>query len=496
MTASRPGVPAPRLCDGTLPHLPASMIRPAYDRTAAAIGIVHFGPGAFHRAHQAVYVDDLLAHGGDWAISGVSLQSSGVRTALAPQDGLYTLAILDETPSWRVIGSLKELLAARDDPEPVLRRLADPATRIVTMTVTEKGYCLTAGGDLDAAHPDIRRDLAAPERPVSLIGYLVEGLRRRRAAGLPPVTLVSCDNLVDNGTRLRQAVIQLAGEHDPALARWIGEHATFPNTMIDSITPATDDALRARAAAATGLTDAWPIQREAFSQWVVEDRFCNGRPDFAAVGVTLTGDVAAFDRAKLRLLNGPHSSLAYLGLLAGHETVADAMADPVFARFLNRLMREDILPTLTPPAGFDLNAYIDAILHRFANPGIRHRLAQIAWDGSQKLPFRLLGTVADRLKDGADIHRLCLPVAGWLHVLRGTAASGATLVDPLADRLLSVARRCGAGADADVAGFLAVDGIFPPFLAGNATFRRSLAHAYAALGRAGPTAIRQALVTA
>jgi len=374
---------APHLNEAALATLPPAVARPIYQRRDTRIGIVHLGVGAFHRAHQAVYVDDLLTDDPDWAICGVSLHSSDVRDALRPQDGLYTLALLSEQPSLRVIGSVRELLCARDERAAVLARLADPGVRLVTLTITEKGYCLS-GDDLDFAHPEIAHDLASPDTPNGAIGHLVAGLHQRRKLGIAPYTVLSCDNLADNGGRLRHAVLQYAQQIDAGLARWIEAEVAFPRSMVDSITPATDETFRARVAQQLGCIDAWPVQREPYAQWVVEDRFCNGRPAFERAGVTMSDDIAGYDRAKLRLLNGPHSALAYLGSLLEIETVAEAMAEPLLAGFVERLMREDIVPSLDAPRGFDPGVYIDAILARFRNPAIRHRLSQIAWDGSQK----------------------------------------------------------------------------------------------------------------
>jgi fructuronate reductase len=454
---------------------------PAYDRDKVTVGVVHFGPGAFHRAHQAFYFDQLLVKDPRWGICAVSLKSPGVRDALQPQDGLYTLAQLDAETTFRVVGSIMEVLVAPEDPPSVFARLAAPTTRMVTLTVTEKGYCLTGDGKLDAAHPDIVHDLAHPREPVSAVGYVVEGLRRRHQVGLPPYAVVACDNLADNGWRLKAAVVAFAEAIDPALAAWIEAEGRFPRTMVDSITPATDDALRARVETATGLTDAWPIQREAFTQWVVEDVLGADAPDLASVGVTLTDDVRGFERAKLRLLNGVHSTIAYAGLLKGHETVFEAISDPALARIAEDLMVQDIIPTLTAPRGLDLAAYAQAILGRFRNPEIRHLLSQIAWDGSQKLPFRILGTVADALEAGRPVDRLALPLAAWMHFVRRRAAEGEKIVDPLADRLVETAAACTGDAKADVAAFLKLEPVFSRDLAGNATFVAALEKAYAAL---------------
>jgi fructuronate reductase len=454
---------------------------PAYDRDKVTVGVVHFGPGAFHRAHQAFYFDQLLAKDSRWGICAVSLKSPGVRDALQPQDGLYTLAQLDAETTFRVVGSILEVLVAPEDPPSVFARLAAPTTRMVTLTVTEKGYCLTGDGKLDTAHPDIVHDLAHPREPISAVGYIVEGLRRRHQAGLPPYAVVACDNLADNGWRLKAAVVAFAKSIDPVLAAWIEAEGRFPRTMVDSITPATDDALRARVETATGLTDAWPIQREAFTQWVVEDVLGDGAPDLASVGVTLTDDVRGFERAKLRLLNGVHSTIAYVGLLKGHETVFEAISDPELAKIAEDLMVQDIIPTLTAPRGLDLAGYAQAILGRFRNPEIRHLLSQIAWDGSQKLPFRILGTVADALAAGRPVDRLALPLAAWMHFVRRRAASGEKIVDPLADRLVETAAACTGDAKADVARFLKLEPVFGRDLTANAVFVAALEKAYGEL---------------
>jgi fructuronate reductase len=473
------------LNQGRLGQLGADVQRPAYGRATLRPGIVHFGPGAFHRAHQAWFVDKLLANDDRWSICGVSLRSPDVRDALAPQDGLYALATLDEEVSFQVIGSVREILVAPEDPETVLNRLSAPTTGVVTITVTEKGYCLDGTGSLDTAHTDIQRDLREPQVPTSLIGYLVEGLRRRRAAGSEPLTVISCDNLTDNGTRLSRAVRQLAELRDPSLARWIEGHASFPRTMVDSITPATTDALRARVKGVLGMEDRWPVQRESFVQWVLEDRLAAGGPDWASAGVTITDDVAAYEQAKLRLLNGAHSTLAYLGLLACHETVADAMKDETLCSLVTTMMKEDVRPTLRAPRGLDLTAYIEAILRRFRNPAIRHALAQIAWDGSQKLPFRLLGTIGDNLAAGRPIERLCIPVAGWMHFVRRQAARGEHVTDPLAERLFEIGGACENRARHDVPAFLGLHSVFPAGLVREATFTNTLARAYDELATEG-----------
>lgn len=474
-----------RLSAAALPDLPAEVVRPAYEPAATDIGIVHLGPGAFHRVHQAMYVDDLLAADPEWAICGAALRSPAVRDALAPQDHLYTVAQLGEITSLRVVGSIREMLHVPTQQDALRARLADPAVRLVTLTITEKGYCLK-DDQLDAAHPDIAHDLSAPAAPRSAIGCLVAGLAARRAGGIEPFSVLSCDNLAGNGHKLRRASLQFATRIDPALAQWIEAEVAFPCSMVDSITPATDDALRGRIAAELGCADAWPVQRETFTQWVIEDRFCNERPPFEYAGAIFTADVAAYDRAKLRLLNGAHSTLAWLGTLLGLTTVGEAMETPL-GSFVERLMRESIAPAIAMPAGLDADHYISDILGRFRNPAIQHQLAQICWDSSEKLPVRLLPTIADALAQGRDIAPLCTAVAGWLHFVRQQAGAGAALTDPLKERLGAIGRACSGDAHADVAAFLGLDAVFGT-MARDERFTAALRAAYSALG-AGPTAV-------
>lgn len=438
----------PRLSLASLDRLPAGVARPRYDVAGQKIGIVHLGIGAFHRAHQAVYVDDRLAAGErDWAVLGASLRSPDTRDALAPQDGLYSLVVRSgEQTSVRVIGAVRGVLVAPEAPEALLAAMARPEVRIVSLTVTEKGYCLDpASGALREDHPDIVRDLADPARPLTAPGILVEALRRRRAAGVAPFTVLCCDNLSANGRIVRGIVARFATLRDAELGRLIAGEVAFPSTMVDRIVPATTDADRALVGERLGLADAWPVATEPFSQWVIEDRFSAGRPRFEEAGAELVVDVEPYEAMKLRLLNGSHSTLAYLGYLAGHETVSDAMAVPAFRRLVRGLMDEEVTPTLHVPAGADLDGYKAQLLTRFENAALRHRTFQIATDGSQKLPPRLLGTVRDRLERGAPIARLALAVAGWMRLVSGRDEAGRTIAlnDPLASRLRGLADAAG-----------------------------------------------------
>lgn len=462
------------------------MTPPAY-RGRLTTGIVHFGPGAFHRAHQADYVDRLLHHDPRWGIAATSLRSPGIVEALKRQNGLYTLAIVDAAPSFRTIGAHSRLLGPGEGAT-VRALLRDPAVRIVTSTVTEKGYCLAADGTLDTAHPDIAHDLAAPGSPRSLIGWLALGLADRRAARTAPFTALCCDNMAANGRKLAAAVTAFAERLDPELARWIAGEVRFPDTMVDAITPATTDALRARVWEATRWDDQAPVAREAYAAWVIEDVLPEGGPDLAGAGAVLTRDVAAWEQAKLRLLNGAHSTLAYAGLLIGHGTVAEAMGDPVLATFVERMMREDIVPTLAPST-LDLQAYAGDVLRRFRNPAIGHKLAQIAWDGSQKLPYRLLDTLADARAARRPLDRLATAVAAWLLFVRRQARAGVEIVDPLAPILTA----CGTAADAPER-LLALRQIFSAALAEDAAVRTAILDAAERIDRIGMRACLEATV--
>ncbi|HET9105849.1 MAG TPA: mannitol dehydrogenase family protein [Steroidobacteraceae bacterium] len=478
----------PRLCERTLERGSPMLRRPAYSRSQTRIGTVHFGPGAFHRAHQAYYFDRLLENDPARAISAVSLTTASLRDALAPQDGLYTLVELDEAPTMRIIGAVREILVAAESAAAVSRRLSDPDTSMVTMTVTEKGYCLDGAARLDPTHPDITHDLQHPEAPRSLVGWLVRGLKLRRERGLDPYLTVCCDNLSDNGPTLRRAVLDFARWRDAALATWIEESAHFPRTMVDSITPASDQALRERVSQATGLEDAWPVQRERFVQWVVEEVDFAAQPDWGSVGVTLSRDVTAYERAKLRMLNGAHSTLAYLGILVGLETVAQAMAQPLLRAFLERLMAEDIEPTLTALPSGVLAAYRRSVLDRFANPAMRHQLAQIAWDGSRKLPIRIFGTLADALRANRPAARLSVPVAAWMHFVRMRARENVAIIDPLAAELAALGRQLTGDASRDLPRFFELPGVFPPALSRDPRFRRELGETYETIAARGALA--------
>lgn len=494
-----------RLDAAALAGVPAHVARPGFDRTALGIGIVHLGLGAFARAHLAAVNDAALRVGADldWGICGVSLRHADTRDALAPQDGLYTLALRDADGGGArrqrvgIIGCLLETLVAPEDPQAVLARIAAPGTRIVSITVTEKGYCHDpASGRLNLAHPDVAYDLANPAAPRGVLGFLVYGLQRRRAAGLPPLTMMSLDNLPANGRLLRALVLTFAAQVDAGLADWIASACAFPCSMVDRIVPRTTDADRQEVAATLGVRDAWPVVAEPYLEWVVEDRFAAGRPDWTAGAARFVDDAAPFETLKLRMVNGAHSALAYLSVMAGWTSVDEAMAQPGMRRFLNALMHLEIEPTLPPLPGLDLAEYRHGLLQRFANPALRHQTRQIAMDGSQKLPQRLLNTVRDRLAADAPIPDLALAVAGWLLFLRGSDQAGRAyeIQDPMAEALAQryamaerAARQAGEGPAAMLAWAGVLTGFEPVFggLGQEPRFVRAVAQAAQSLRSLG-----------
>jgi fructuronate reductase len=478
-----------RLSSKTLDALPATVETPAYDRDAVSLGIVHLGIGAFHRAHMASYIDACLAHDPRWGICGVSLRSSATRDALGPQDGLYTLGIQSSQGlAPRIIGAVKDLIVAPESPEILAERLCDPAIRIVSLTITEKGYCHDpATGRLNADHPDIVHDLATTGLPKTAIGWLAHGLLARKAAGIAPFTILSCDNLPSNGQTVRQVLADFIDRKAPAEAGWFAAEVACPSTMVDRIVPATTDEDRAAIDRALGLQDAWPVMAEPFTQFVVEDHFTLGRPDWEAHGVTMAEDVEPFEKMKLRMLNGSHSTLAYLGYLAGDETVADTMADPAFKRLIGDLMAKEIKPTLSMPPDVDLVAYGDALLERFSNTALKHRTWQIAMDGSQKLPQRLLGTIRDRLEAGQSFNRLALGVAAWMRYALGTDEQGNAIDvrDPMADDFAKIP---ATNAIETVQAFLGLHSIFGADLPNQPAFVRTVTDKFAQLQQDGARA--------
>ena len=469
-----------RLSSATLRDLPASVARTSYEFDRAGIGIVHIGIGAFYRAQGAVYTDDVLAReSGDWAICGVSLRSPDVRDRLMPQDGLYT--VVEKSPAGvrrRVIGSVREVLFLGDERDLVHTRLVAATTRIVSLTITEKGYCHDpATGRLNLGHPDIVHDLADPEHPATAVGLLVAALEARWCSHAKPFTVMCCDNLPHNGALVRGLVLSFANAHAPPLAQWIEENVHFPSTMVDRIVPATTDADIAENDAALGMHDAAPVMHEPFKQWVIEDTFAAGRPAWEHAGAQLVGNVEPFEAMKLRLLNASHSALAYLGFLAGHEFIYQVAAQPDFVAFMRALMKEEVAPTLALPGGVDVAAYQDALVERFRNPALPHRTQQIAMDGSQKLPQRLLGTVRDNLAAGRSIDRLALGVAAWMRYVAGVDEAGRAInvSDPLAEDFSRIAAEHRGDPAGLARGLLDVRAVFGEDLPAAVPFARKVA---------------------
>lgn len=463
-------------------RLPTGVAAPRYDR-ARPSGIVHLGVGAFHKAHQAVYTDDALARsdgesGGDWMITGVSLRSPDVADALNPQDGLYTLLVRGpEGVSARVVGSIARVLVAPDNRAAVLVALTAPATRIVSLTITEKGYGVDPStGGLDRAHPSVAADFADPAHPQGAVGYLVEALRLRRERGLGGFTVLCCDNLPGNGRIVARLVGEFAVERDPELARFIEAEVSFPSTMVDRITPASTERTFADALALTGCEDRAAVETEPFSQWIVEDRFVAGRPDWEAGGALFVDDVAPYEKMKLRLLNGSHSLLSYSGFLAGHAYVRDVMVDGDLAAIVARHMRE-AARTLAPVPGVDLDAYTQDLRARFANPAIAHQTYQIAMDGTQKLPQRLLEPAAEALEKGLPLDSYAFAAAAWMRYALGRKENGETyaLRDP---REAEIAERVDRDANPAeiVRRLLDLPGLFPAALHGSQPFAEAVTH--------------------
>ena len=436
----------PRLHPDTLKQLSPQVVQPGYARTQLKSGIVHIGIGAFMRSHLAVINETAIQashkpEAMDWGIVGVSLRQPDTRDALIPQRGLYTLAIRDADAagdprqSLQVIGCVHNILVAPENPQQVLEQVAHTDTRIVSLTITEKGYChLPATGLLRLDHPDILHDLQHHDSPRTAIGFIVHGLHLRMQASKSPLTLMSLDNLPSNGHLLKKLTLAFANKVDPQLARWINENCKFPCSMVDRIVPRTTPADQQSVSAVLGVTDAWPVLGEPFIDWAIEDDFACGRPDWNIGGARFVASAAAWETLKLRMVNGTHSCIAYLGSVAGWHTVDVAIAQPALHACIDALMQREIEPTLPALQGLNIADYRASLLKRFANPALAHRTQQIAMDGSQKIPQRWLGTVTDQLSAKRDISLLALCLASWLRYLQGYDESGQTyeINDPLA----------------------------------------------------------------
>jgi mannitol 2-dehydrogenase len=439
--------PPVELSNATLTSLPSTVSTPDYDRSALRSGVVHIGVGGFHRAHQAVYFDELARRGlaEGWALTGVGLRSPRMGEVLPPQDCLYLIVERGAgVTSARVVGSMIRYLYGGRQRAAVLDALSDPATRLVTLTITGDGYTVTPDGRFAADDPSVLAELRHPGRPETVFGYLVEALHRRRAAGTAPFTVLSCDNIPANGATARTMVVSYAEMRDPALARWIHRNVAFPASMVDRITPETTAEQRCAIGRWVGVNDRWPVLTEPFSQWVIEDTFCNGRPPLHEVGAQFVSDVAPYELTKKRLLNGSHSALGYLGYLAGHRTTAEVMADPAYAAYARALV-DEIIPLLPRVAGIDLAAYKATLLERLGNPDMADHLCRLCRRGATKVPSYLLPSLVALRAAGRPAPMLTLAVAGWFRYLTGEDYAGQpiTVEGPHADELVRLARQDG-----------------------------------------------------
>lgn len=475
--------------------LPARVQQPRYDRQSLRSRIVHFGFGAFHRAHQALLTNRVLNEkGGDWGICEISLFSGDVlMSQLRAQDHLFT--VLEKGAEGNeaiIVGAVHECLNAKLDSLPaIIEKFCEPQVAIVSLTITEKGYCIDpATGKLDLNNPRIVHDLENPSEPHSAPGILVEALHRRRERGLPAFTVLSCDNIPDNGHVVKNAVLGMAQKRSAGLSEWIDSHVSFPGTMVDRIVPAATEASLAAITDALGVEDPCAISCEPFIQWVIEDNFVAGRPEWEVAGVQMVQDVLPWEQMKLRMLNGSHSFLAYLGYLAGYAHINECMEDAAFREAARRLMLNEQAPTLRIK-DVDLTAYADSLIERFANPALQHRTWQIAMDGSQKLPQRMLDGIRVHLERNTPWSLLALGVAGWIRYVSGTDERGNAIDvrDPLSDKIRTIVN---ASSDIDrVPALLGLSEVFGHDLAHNRVFVEAVSQAYQRITRHGA---RQAVI--
>ena len=477
----------PALSQRSVSRLAPNVAVPRYDRNRMIPGIVHLGVGGFHRAHQAASTDDCLNHGEvGWGIVGASLRSADMRDALAPQDYLYALALRDgQGEALRVIGAIQSIVVAARESEALIAHLAAPTTRIVSLTITEKGYTTSlATGEVTWDHADIVHDLSRPAAPRSALGLLTEALRRRREAKLAPFAVLSCDNLPNNGRMLHRSLSAFAGAQDASMARYVADEVSCPSTMVDRIAPATTDMDRQSISRALGVEDAWPVVAEPFFQWVIEDRFPLGRPHWERSGAEFVSDVAPFENMKLRLLNGAHSAIAAIGRVAGFDTVASAMSDSHIRGFVQAYWREAI-PTLA--AGVDGEDYVKRLAARFDNTALRHLTAQIASDASQKIPQRILAPLRELRAKGAACPAIIFAIAAWIRSCAGFDETGALmpLCDPLFEAWPAKPDQAVASVDQTVRAFLSFASVFDGALGADVGFVTCLRESLADICRLG-----------
>jgi len=501
MTASSAPQAAPRVLKvstATLDDLSSRVVVPTYDRAALKSGIVHMSVGGFHRSHQAVYIDNLLNLNPDnWMISGIGLldNDTGNVKALQSQDCLYTVfSRSKEDDMAHIVGSMKDILHAPSDPAAVFKKLADENTKILSLTVTEKGYCYDKNRDLDEAHPAVQHDLKNPDAPKTMMGYAIGALRYRMQNNMPAFTIMSCDNLPGNGHITKHILTSFARLSDPELARWIEDNVSFPNAMVDRITPVTTDAVRQALLEKFGIDDAWPVVCEDYIQWVLEDDFRYGRPAFEDVGVQIVKDVEPYEKMKVRLLNGSHSALSYISYLCGYRDVDLAMADPLISRFVRSYMDHDITPSVPDVPGIDLTDYKDTLIRRFANPAVRDQILRLAEDGSQKIKNAIVPCIEHQLKTGGSIKFAALALAGWFRFLSGTDEKLAAIPvkDPLADTLTARAKIDPRNPDQ----LLALQDIFGPIVSSSPEVRKAVAEALESLYTKGAKATLESYLKA
>jgi mannitol 2-dehydrogenase len=449
---------------------------PKYDRQKVGQAIMHVGVGGFHRAHQALYMDDLFHQGGDlqWGYCGVGLlkHDARIRDVMLSQDCLYTLVERSlEGDKARVVGSIVRFLFAPDDSQKVIEQMASPQTLIVSLTITEGGYYIDQStGHLDQKHPDIQYDLAHPHEPRCSFGYLVEALDRRRTRGIPPFTLMSCDNIQSNGEVAKRMLVAFAELRDPVFSNWMTENCSFPNSMVDRITPATTDEHRALVKEKFGIDDGWPVMTESFTQWVIEDHFPLGRPAWESVGAQMTTDVLPYEKMKLRLLNASHQALCYIGMLLGYQLVHETMQDQDIRKLVEKMMDDEVTPILSAVPGVDLAEYKKTLIERFGNPAIRDQLSRIGIYGSSGIPKFVLPSIEDQLKRGGSIKLLSFTVASWFRFLTGLDESGKEMpmLDPMAQTLRERAKAAGR----DARQLLAMREVFSEGIANSPSFAK------------------------
>lgn len=450
---------------------------PLYDRTAVQTGIVHMSLGGFHRAHEAVYIDDYLnATSENWMITAVGLMPQDDKNidALKSQDGLYS--VLQRSPTQddvRIVGSIKNVIHAPSEPQSVIALIANPAIKIVSLTITEKGYFYNEKRNLDETNPLIQQDAKLPEQPKTAYGYLLKGLQARRAANAGPVTIMSCDNLPGNGELTHHLVVQFAQLADPSMVEWINQNTSFPNAMVDRITPVTTDAIRQILADTYNVEDKWPVVCEGYIQWVLEDNFIAGRPALEKVGVQLVKDVEPYEKMKVRLLNGSHSVLSYISYLMGYRDVDVAMADPLIAKFVRAYMDNDVTPSLPAVPGIDLDKYKTTLIERFANKSVRDQVQRLTEDGSPKFRNALVPVLDHQLANGGSVKHIAFALAAWYRYLNGSDEDNQPIEikDPLRDKLNARAKTD----PRDPLGMLGTDEIFGPVAIRSAEFVKMVA---------------------